>query len=1033
MGRRKQRESTVKSGAAGGGRAKKYAQLVEAQSPEPREAASHDENIERLTGQDESAPAAAAMTRPQQTPTQIANNPNSQPVEIDMSTSASSFDEQQRRDKQHRKESQCSQVSSSVFPSSSSTISDGQMIIMNDSVCAINSTSTSSGRGTQMTRTISRSMLELDQAAAAAATQSHDVRPFQVSWSNLSFNYEPSYLSGSRLCGGLKSGSRKRSTRHVLNDISGSFRSNQLIAIIGPSGCGKTTLLQFLAGNNRSQADRLLISGLDEPKVAFIGQDDCLLPGLTARETLIYASRLQNTEPTFDHHQHIQPILSELGLLECADRSVTKLSGGQMKRVTIAQELLYPTNILILDEVTSGLDASTSYSIVKLLKQLVSDHQYPMSIVMSIHQPSARLFAVFDQVYVMSDGCCLYEGSCSLDLVNAYLARFNLECPKFHNIADYLIEIASDDLSSNQLIKGQLIQYQRKHSQHQQQHLFSHHHHHQHNNFDTSNNNINNATMNGISSIPIETVLPDDDDDDVDELKSQGISMLLMTAAATANNQDETTKRKTLNSSNHHVGIENNQDASEVSLFGAIERARSRRDRPMMTHFWVHLSRSMLRIRRSYILTYLQFITYILLGLQLSTFYGRDIGTLGGCPKLPLSLIAFVFATDENETDTMSIEMRRIQENMNFLLVAIMTATFAALEITVITFPMEAKTVKREWRNGWYRVSSYFMGRSLADLPFQVLFVLTFCTVIYTLTGQIGLTTWRFASFITIIMLTALIAQTIGFIFGALFMDNLPAAVFTAPLCIFPALLFSGFFSRVSQIPSFYMPMTYLSHFRYAFDALLVTLYGYDRCQCDQDALHAYHASLENQTSTMKTMFQSLFGSSDCGDSAATTAAHAASDEDENSIEDVTMSPALLPNPAEISLRSLITNATAATIKPKIHTLEDALVDGIFEHMIRNSTDLGTSTSSPAAQGESAMDNLSYKFSNRVTSMLNRRSNFGHDIPKECTEFKSYLMAEFDINNDDLLFGLMMLVIAVVVSRIVCNIILSFTIATRAT
>ena len=159
-----------------------------------------------------------------------------------------------------------------------------------------------------------------------------------------------------------------------MDDISGSFKSNQLIAIIGPSGCGKTTLLQFLAGNNPSHSDKLRISGLDEPKVAFIGQDDCLLPGLTARETLVYVSRLQNTDPAFDHYQHVQPILAELGLLECADRSVTKLSGGQIKRVTIAQELLYPTNILILDEVTSGLDASSSHSIVKLLKQLVSNH-----------------------------------------------------------------------------------------------------------------------------------------------------------------------------------------------------------------------------------------------------------------------------------------------------------------------------------------------------------------------------------------------------------------------------------------------------------------------------------------------------------------------------------------------------------------------------------------------------------------------------------------------------------------------------------
>lgn len=944
----------------------RYAQLVEAQSPEPQQA------IEGETEQ--RASQAASCDEMADRAEQVAN-----PSPLNEDSDAERADQQQQQQQYQQQSSfarKVSQTSSQISTSFMSTTSSFQPSSMAETqrLHTVSSTATTtsglgaghltnggstSGHGTNLTRTISRSMLELDKSVR--------LDRFEVSWSELSFGYKPKWLSG----GGSE-------PAHVLRNLSGSFKSNQLVAIIGPSGCGKTTLLQFLAGNNPEKRDKVRIVGLDEPKVAFIGQGDCLLPGLTARETLIYASRLQNAQANFDHLGHVQPILRELGLAECADRSVTKLSGGQAKRVTIAQELLYPTNLLILDEVTSGLDASTSYSIVRLLKQLVSDLDYPMSIVISIHQPSAKLFSVFDQVYVMSEGHCLYEGSCQVDTINAHLSRFGLECPKFHNIADYLIEIASEDLKPDDgernFVKEQLIQFQEKRSQ--------------------------------MSSSTFQEAKAGDQFLDADSSMKETSSLKQSTDADRADEADGELRVAML--------------AVSHSLYDAVERARGRRERPLFGHFLVHLFRSLLRIRRSHILTYLQLITYILLGLQLATFYGPNIGSLSGCPRLPQSFMSFVFASDSDPDSDVTLEMRRIQENMNFLLVAIMTATFAALEITVITFPMEAKTVKREWRNGWYRVSSYFLGRTIADLPFQLVFVVAFCLVIYTLTGQIGLDTWRFGSFVTIIVMTALIAQTVGFIFGALFMNNLPAAVFTAPLCIFPALLFSGFFSRVSQIPSFYKPMTYLSHYRYAFDALLVTLYGYDRCKCDSSLLQSYHEGLQNQTSTIRTMFSSLFGSVDCGPTAMNP--------EENSIEDfATSNPTDIPFHSNHTASQLYAATNHTTTSSSFKPFEDALVDHVFDQIMHTTE----SSSADANGGATAMDRLVQKFSTRVTSMLNSRSNYGHQVPTDCKDFNSYLMTEFDLHNNDLIYGLVMLFVFVLVSRLICNAILAFTIATR--
>lgn len=910
--------------------------------------------------------------------------------------------------------------------------------------------------GNKLGRTISRSMLELDASVG-------ENERFLVYWKNLTFRYEPSWMG--RLLA-KATGSEQRSLT-VLNDLSGSIRSNELVAIIGPSGCGKTTLLQFLAGNNAHHQDRMRIRGITAPKVAFIGQDDGLLPGLTARETLIYASRLQNSAPNFDHQAHIQPILSELGLAECADRDVSKLSGGQAKRVVIAQELLYPTNLLILDEVTSGLDASTSYSIVKLLKYLVSDCSYPMSIVMSIHQPSARLFSVFDQVYLMSDGCCLYEGSCNLDEINQHLHKFQLECPKFHNIADYLIELAcctSDDIlnltsrlenggngaredhdgakmisrkatgksvrAPASLIKEQMVEYKRRQSEMGQ--------------FDL------------MLELPAEAGKL--------ETKNESLEASLLLASS----------------------------SPDSSLYQAIDGARQGRMKPFLNQLAIHFSRSLMRIRRSYILTWLQLTTYVILGLQLSTFYGPEIGRLSGCPRMPPNMMSYILApggehehnNDEANSEDLNSEMRRVQENMNFLLVTVMTTTFAALEITVITFPMEAKTIKREWRNGWYRVSSYFMGRTLADLPFQLIFVLIFCLLVYVLTGQIGLGTWRFGSFVLTVMMTAFVAQSFGFMFGAIFMDNLPAAVFTAPLAIFPTLLFSGFFSRVSQVPSFYRPFTYLSHFRYAFDALLITLYGYNRCDCDQETLTGYHASLANQTSQMRDVFNLLFGASDCLHAAAqggnepetTTATTAAAttrmetnllamggDDENTSHEDLAAIQAGNSSLAA-QLISMIRNSTPAssgavastlgTTPVPVHRaaesfkqLEDMLVESAFQQMSAlapnggrgeihgesNFSDLAISANGTTAlENMTPMDRLATRFSGKLTGMLSRQSNFGHPMPTQCAKFNSYLLTEFNLADDNLWFGLLMLLVSVVITRLLCNLILHRTIASRA-
>ncbi|XP_059614428.1 ATP-binding cassette subfamily G member 4 isoform X2 [Phlebotomus argentipes] len=141
-------------------------------------------------------------------------------------------------------------------------------------------------------------------------------------------------------------------------------------------------------------------------------------------------------------------ILDLLRLSKAADTMGHKLSGGERKRLSIALELVNNPPVIFLDEPTTGLDDLSSSQCVSLLQRIAHGGR---TIICSIHTPSAKMFAMFDHVYIMANGQCVYQGLGS-NIVK-YMQNIGLICPVTYNPADFIVEVSSGEYGGEYLEK----------------------------------------------------------------------------------------------------------------------------------------------------------------------------------------------------------------------------------------------------------------------------------------------------------------------------------------------------------------------------------------------------------------------------------------------------------------------------------------------------------------------------------------------------------------------------------------------------
>lgn len=239
----------------------------------------------------------------------------------------------------------------------------------------------------------------------------------------------------------------------ILNGVTGIVCPGEMLAMLGPSGSGKTTLLTALGGRLGGRRLTGQITYNNKPfsnalkrNIGFVTQDDVMYAHLTVTETLVFTAllRLPKSYTKEEKIGQAEAVISQLGLTKCRDsiiggKSRRGVSGGERKRVSIGQEMLINPSLLFLDEPTSGLDSTTAQRIVQKLWELAD--QGRKTIVMTIHQPSSRLFYMFHKVMLLSEGKPVYFGEGGG--VMEYFASIDFAPAMAMNPADFLLDLAN--------------------------------------------------------------------------------------------------------------------------------------------------------------------------------------------------------------------------------------------------------------------------------------------------------------------------------------------------------------------------------------------------------------------------------------------------------------------------------------------------------------------------------------------------------------------------------------------------------------
>lgn len=596
-----------------------------------------------------------------------------------------------------------------------------------------------------------------------------------------------------------------KTSKTILKDVSGRLRSGELTAIMGPSGAGKSTLLNILTGYRTSGTVGSITMNGHERNLsqfrklsAYIMQDNQLHGNLTVDEAMSVAASLKIGEkPSDERGDIITEILETLGLVDHRKTMTSSLSGGQKKRLSIALELVSNPPIMFFDEPTSGLDSSSCFQCISLLKTLASGGR---TIICTIHQPSARLFEMFDHLYTLAEGQCVYQGS-TKQLV-PFLKTLGLQCPSYHNPASFIIEVSCGEYGDH--IKKLVNAIENGQNDIRNEYCIP-----AVIGFDGLNNAVKTVNDNTPSAPPADkAAINETSNNQLDKFaestkanNSNGTLMLQNAMNDIAKDKQNAVV----------ISVESTNTASTALLDDSLCVPQPRYGTSELNQFFIILNRTLLFSRRDWTLMYLRLFAHILVGLLIGGLY-YDIGNDGA----------------------------KVLSNLGFLFFNMLFLMYTSMTITILSFPLEMPVLLKENFNRWYSLRSYYLAITISDMPFQTIFCVIYISIVYFMTSQ-PLEFFRYGMFLGACLLVSFVAQSVGLVVGAAM--NVQNGVFLAPVMSVPFLLFSGFFVSFDAIPVYLRWITYLSYIRYGFEGTALATYGYarEKLKCFQVYCHFKH------------------------------------------------------------------------------------------------------------------------------------------------------------------------------------------------
>ncbi|CAG9760791.1 unnamed protein product [Ceutorhynchus assimilis] len=274
-------------------------------------------------------------------------------------------------------------------------------------------------------------------------------------WSSLNvFTNVDTPQSESHLCFCCKRNPGSRGQKkHLLKNISGLAYPGELLAILGSSGAGKTTLLNaltFRSPKSITVTGTRCVNGTPvnskalTSQSAYVQQNELFIGSLTVKEHLRFQAlvRMDRHISYEQRMKRVNEVITEMTLNKCENTCIgipgrlKGISGGELKRLSFAAEVLTNPSLMFCDEPTSGLDSFMALNVVQILKNMAHAGK---TVICTIHQPSSELYAMFDKLLLMSEGRIAFLGT--PEAADLFFRELEAPCPKNYNPADYFIQL----------------------------------------------------------------------------------------------------------------------------------------------------------------------------------------------------------------------------------------------------------------------------------------------------------------------------------------------------------------------------------------------------------------------------------------------------------------------------------------------------------------------------------------------------------------------------------------------------------------